>query len=190
MIAYSSVSHMGFVLLGIGSLTSEGINGAVYQMFSHGVLSAMLFLLVGVLYDRTHDRRIDSYQGLANKMPLYTAMTAIAFFASLGLPAFSGFIGEVFTLMGGFNSPLIPRWLTAIAAFGLVLGAGYFLWTLQRIFFGKYWVRQFEGVLEDLNFREKIMLYPLSILALVFGIFPHLIFDLTNATISELLKLF
>jgi len=190
MIAYSSVSHMGFVLLGIGSLTSEGINGAVYQMFSHGVLSAMLFLLVGVLYDRTHDRRIDSYQGLANKMPLYTAMTAIAFFASLGLPAFSGFIGEVFTLMGGFNSPLIPRWLTAIAAFGLVLGAGYFLWTLQRIFFGKYWVRQFEGALEDLNFREKTMLYPLAILALVFGIFPHLIFDLTNATISELLKLF
>jgi len=190
MIAYSSVSHMGFVLLGIGSLTSEGINGAVYQMFSHGVLSAMLFLLVGVLYDRTHDRRIDSYQGLANKMPRYTAMTAIAFFASLGLPSFSGFIGEVFTLMGSFNSPLIPRWLTAIAAFGLVLGAGYFLWTLQRIFFGKYWVRQFEGALEDLNFREKSMLYPLAILALVFGIFPHLIFDLTNATISELLKLF
>ncbi len=190
MIAYSSVSHMGFVLLGIGSLTSEGINGAVYQMFSHGVLSAMLFLLVGVLYDRTHDRRIDSYQGLANKMPIYTAMTAIAFFASLGLPAFSGFIGEVFTLMGGFNSPLIPRWLTAIAAFGLVLGAGYFLWTLQRIFFGKYWIRQFEGTLKDLTFREKSMLYPLAILALVFGIFPHLIFDLTNATISELLKLF
>ena len=190
MIAYSSVSHMGFVLLGIGSLTSEGFNGAIYQMFSHGVLSSMLFLLVGVLYSRTHDRRIDSYQGLASQMPLFTLMTAIAFFASLGLPAFSGFIGEIFTLMGAFNSPLIPRWLAALATFGLVLGAGYFLWTLQRMFFGKYWVRQYEKTLQDLTLKEKIMLYPLAILALVFGIFPHLIFDVTNLSLSELIKLF
>ncbi len=190
MIAYSSVSHMGFVLLGIGSLTSEGFNGAVYQMFSHGILSAMLFLLVGVLYSRTHDRRIDSYQGLASQMPLFTLMTAIAFFASLGLPAFSGFIGEIFTLMGGFNSSLIPRWLAGLATFGLVLGAGYFLWTLQRIFFGKFWIRQYEETLQDLTLREKIMLYPLAILALVFGIFPHLIFDVTNLSLAELIKLF
>jgi NADH-quinone oxidoreductase subunit M len=190
MIAYSSVSHMGFVLLGIGSLTSEGFNGAVYQMFSHGILSAMLFLLVGVLYSRTHDRRIDSYQGLASKMPLFTTMTAVAFFASLGLPAFSGFIGEIFTLMGGFNSPLIPRWLVGVAAFGLVLGAGYFLWTLQRMFFGNFWLRQYEETLKDLTVREKFMLYPLAILALVFGIFPHLIFDVTHQSLAELLKLF
>lgn len=190
MIAYSSISHMGFVLLGIGSLTSEGFNGAVYQMFSHGILSSMLFLLVGVLYSRTHDRRIDSYQGLASQLPLFTLMTAIAFFASLGLPAFSGFIGEVFTLMGAFNSPLIPRWLAGLATFGLVLGAGYFLWTLQRMFFGKFWVRQFEETLQDLTLREKIMLYPLAILALCFGIFPHLIFDITNLSLAELIRLF
>lgn len=190
MIAYSSVSHMGFVLLGVGSLTSEGFNGAVYQMFSHGILSAMLFLLVGVLYSRTHDRRIDSYQGLASQMPLFTFMIAIAFFASLGLPAFSGFIGEIFTLMGGFNSPLIPRWLAGLATFGLVLGAAYFLWTLQRMFFGKFWVRQYEETLQDLTVREKIMLYPLAILALIFGIFPHLIFDVTNLSLAELIKLF
>ena len=190
MIAYSSVSHMGFVLLGIGSLTGEGFNGAVYQMFSHGILSSMLFLLVGVLYSRTHDRRIDSYQGLASKLPLFTLMTAIAFFASLGLPAFSGFIGEIFTLMGSFNSPLIPRWLAGLATFGLVLGAGYFLWTLQRMFFGKFWVRQVEETLQDLTAREKIMLYPLAILALIFGIFPSLIFDVTNLSLAELLKLF
>jgi NADH-quinone oxidoreductase subunit M len=190
MIAYSSVSHMGFVLLGVGSLTSEGFNGAVYQMFSHGILSAMLFLLVGVLYSRTHDRRIDSYQGLASKMPLFTFMIAIAFFASLGLPAFSGFIGEIFTLMGGFNSPLIPKWLAGLATFGLVLGAAYFLWTLQRMFFGKFWVRQYEETLQDLTIREKIMLYPLAILALIFGIFPHLIFDVTNLSLAELIKLF
>jgi NADH-quinone oxidoreductase subunit M len=190
MIAYSSVSHMGFVLLGVGSLTSEGFNGAVYQMFSHGILSAMLFLLVGVLYSRTHDRRIDSYQGLASKMPLFTFMIAIAFFASLGLPAFSGFIGEIFTLMGGFNSPLIPKWLAGLATFGLVLGAAYFLWNLQRMFFGKFWVRQYEETLQDLTIREKIMLYPLAILALIFGIFPHLIFDVTNLSLAELIKLF
>ena len=190
MIAYSSVSHMGFVLLGIGSLTSEGFNGAVYQMFSHGILSSMLFVLVGVLYSRTHDRRIDSYQGLANQLPLFTLMTAIAFFASLGLPAFSGFIGEIFTLMGGFNSPLIPRWLAGLATIGLVLGAGYFLWTLQRMFFGKFWVRQYQETLQDLTLREKIMLYPLAILALIFGIFPHLLFDVTGQSLAELLKLF
>ena len=190
MIAYSSISHMGFVLVGIGSLTSEGLNGAVYQMFSHGILSAMLFLLVGVLYDRTHDRRIDSYQGLAAVMPKYTAMIAVAFFASLGLPAFSGFIGEVFTLMGSFNSPLIPKWLTGLAAFGLILGAGYFLWTLQRMFFGKFWVRQYEETLQDLTLREKIMLYPLAILALVFGLFPNLIFGVTGVSLAELVKLF
>lgn len=190
MIAYSSVSHMGFVLLGIGSLTGEGFNGAVYQMFSHGILSSMLFLLVGVLYSRTHDRRIDSYQGLASKLPLFTLMMAIAFFASLGLPAFSGFIGEIFTLMGGFNSPLIPRWLAALASFGLVLSAGYFLWTLQRMFFGKFWVRQYEETLQDLTSREKIMLYPLAILTLILGIFPNLIFDVTGQSLAELLKLF
>ena len=190
MIAYSSVSHMGFVLLGIGSLTSEGFNGAIYQMFSHGILSSMLFLLVGVLYSRTHDRRIDSYQGLASKLPLFTLMTAIAFFASLGLPAFSGFIGEIFTLMGAFNSPLIPKWIAGLATFGLVLGAGYFLWTLQRMFFGKFWIRQYEETLQDLTSREKIMLYPLAILAIIFGIFPHLIFDVTNLSLAELMKLF
>ena len=190
MIAYSSVSHMGFVLLGIGSLTSEGFNGAIYQMFSHGILSSMLFLLVGVLYSRTHDRRINSYQGLASKLPLFTLMTAIAFFASLGLPAFSGFIGEIFTLMGAFNSLLIPRWLAGLATFGLVLGAGYFLWTLQRMFFGKFWIRQHEEILQDLTSREKIMLYPLAILAIIFGIFPHLIFDVTNLSLAELIKLF
>jgi NADH-quinone oxidoreductase subunit M len=150
----------------------------------------MLFLLVGVLYSRTHDRRIDSYQGLASQLPLFTLMTAIAFFASLGLPAFSGFIGEIFTLMGVFNSPLIPRWLAGLATFGLVLGAGYFLWTLQRMFFGKFWVRQYEETLQDLTLREKIMLYPLAILTLIFGIFPHLIFDVTNLSLAELMRLF
>lgn len=192
MIAYSSVSHMGFVLLGLASLTAEGINGAIYQSFSHGILSAMLFLLVGVLYDRTHDRRIDSYQGLASPMPQYTAVLTIAFFASLGLPGFSGFIGELFTLMGGFHSPVLPRWMPVVSTVGIVLAAAYFLWTLQRVFFGKLWLRDADksSLLLDLTAREKWMLVPLAILALVYGLFPSLLFDLTNTTVSEWLKRF
>jgi NADH-quinone oxidoreductase subunit M len=118
MIAYSSVSHMGFVLLGIAAFTAEGINGAIYQMVSHGILSAMLFLLTGVIYDRTHDRRIDHYRGLIGAMPKYTILTGIAFFASLGLPGFSGFIGELFTLMGAFQSQALPVWIPCIVNVG------------------------------------------------------------------------
>jgi NADH-quinone oxidoreductase subunit M len=187
MIAYSSVSHMGFVLLGMASLTSEGINGAIYQMFSHGILSAMLFLLVGVLYSRTHDRQIENYRGLAQKMPQFTVLTAIAFFASLGLPAFSGFIGEFFSLMGGFNSELLPNWLSGVATLGLVLGAAYFLWTFQKMFLGKFWVSKNPESISDLSDREKLMLVSLAILALLFGIFPHLLFDITNQTVGAFL---
>jgi len=191
LIAYSSVSHMGFVLIGVASLTAEGINGAVYQMVSHGVLSAMLFLLTGVLYDRTHDRQIDHYRGLAATMPGYTALTAVAFFASLGLPGFSGFIGELFTLMGSFQSLWLPGWFTAVATLGIILAAGYFLWTLQRMFFGSLWVKpESAGPLPDLDRRERLMLVPLAALALALGLFPHLVFDLTNATVSEWLQKF
>ena len=189
MIAYSSVSHMGFVLLGIASITAEGVNGAVYQMVSHGVLSAMLFLLTGVIYDRTHDRRIDSYRGLNLVMPQYATLTAVAFFASLGLPGFSGFVGELFTLMGSFQSTWLPGWLTAVATLGIVLAAGYFLWTLQRMFFGPYWNRHdtSDGVtmLTDLTSRERWLLIPLGVLALLLGLFPNLIFTLTNASVTR-----
>ena len=191
MIAYSSVSHMGFVLLGVASLTAEGINGAVYQMVSHGVLSAMLFLLTGVLYDRTHDRRIDSYRGLMQPMPQYATLTAVAFFGSLGLPGFSGFVGELFTLMGSFQSEWLPGWLTAIATTGILLAAAYFLWTLQRMFFGPYWSRHEAAMptgapsLTDLTTREKLLLIPLGAIALALGLFPNLLFNLTGATVAQ-----
>lgn len=191
MIAYSSISHMGFVLLGIASLTAEGINGAVYQMVSHGVLSAMLFLIAGVLYDRTHDRRIDSYRGLMQPMPRYTTLTAIAFFASLGLPGFSGFVGELFTLMGSFQSTWLPGWLTAVATTGILLAAAYFLWTLQRMFFGPYWSRhEATALLTDLTIREKLLLVPLGIMAFILGLFPNLVFDLSSATVAQWLVKF
>jgi NADH-quinone oxidoreductase subunit M len=196
MIAYSSVSHMGFVLLGVASTTAEGVNGAIYQMVSHGVLSAMLFLLTGVLYDRTHDRRIDSYRGLLTPMPRYATLTALAFFASLGLPGFSGFIGELFTLLGSYQSAYVPGWFTALATLGIVLAAAYFLWTLQRMFFGPVWVRAYgtdlptAGQLPDLTTRERLMLVPLAILALLLGLAPNLIFALSQSTVAQWLLKF
>ncbi|WP_019989694.1 complex I subunit 4 family protein [Rudanella lutea] len=190
MIAYSSVSHMGFVLLGVAALTPEGINGAIYQMVSHGVLSAMLFLIAGVVYDRTHDRRIDSYRGLNKAMPQYATLTTVAFFGSLGLPGFSGFVGELFTLMGSMQSAWLPGWFTAAATLGIALAAGYFLWTLQRMFFGPYWSRHEATTLPDLTPRERLLLIPLGLLALVLGLFPNLIFNLTHASVSEWLKRF
>jgi NADH-quinone oxidoreductase subunit M len=183
LIAYSSVSHMGFVLLGFASLTQEGIAGSVYQMFSHGILSAMLFILVGVLYDRTNDRTITNYSGLSSKMKKYTAFVLIAFFASMGLPGFSGFIAEILIFLGAFKAPstngLLHESFAIIATSGLVLGAAYYLWTLQRMFFGpldlKGGINQSQ--LSDLDGREYIMLVPLALTTFFFGVFPQPLID-------------
>jgi NADH-quinone oxidoreductase subunit M len=195
MIAYSSVSHMGFVLLGMASLTVEGMNGAMYQMFSHGLLASLLFLVAGILYDRTHDRMIENYRGLAVKMPIFTAVVIISFFASFGLPGFSGFIAELFILLGAFNSEfvngLLPKWMAIAATSGILLGAVYYLWTLQRMFFGKFWIRTgitWKEGLYDLDTREKIITLPLAALAVVFGIFPHLILDVISIDMKDLVK--
>ncbi len=184
LIAYSSVSHMGFVLLGIASATTEGIAGAVYQMVSHGIISAMLFLIAGVLYDRTNDRLIENYSGLALPMKHYTAFVLIAFFASLGLPGFSGFIGEVLIFFGAFQSHtlnnLVPFWMPLVATLGLLLGAGYYLWTIQRMFFGPFAIKTMHTELNDLTPREYSMLLPLAILAFLFGILPQLLLNYIN----------
>lgn len=181
MIAYSSVSHMGFVLLGLAAFTTEGVTGAIYQMFSHGIISAMLFLLVGVIYDRTHDRRITSYRGLATAMPIFTGLVIIGFFASLGLPTFSGFIAELLVLLGAFRSAgangLLPIWMPLLATLGVILAAAYYLWALQRMFFGKLWVKGDGQVnrLSDVTVREKMLLIILGLLALLFGLIPNLL---------------
>lgn len=186
LIAYSSVSHMGFVLLGLASLTVEGVAGAVYQMFSHGFISAMLFLLAGVLYDRTNDRLINNYSGLASKMPMFFAFVLIAFFASLGLPGFSGFIAELMILLGALASGSTNRFINEgfaiAAAVGLILGAAYYLWTLQRMFFGAFHVKgQIRSEqLVDLDKREFAMLFSLALLILIFGIFPQVLLDYIN----------
>ncbi|MCY4779936.1 NADH-quinone oxidoreductase subunit M [Sphingobacterium sp. UT-1RO-CII-1] len=196
LIAYSSVSHMGFVLLGIASLTAEGISGAIFQMVSHGFLSASLFFLVGVLYDRVQDRYIEHFSGLASIMPKYTAYIAIAFFASLGLPGFSAFIGEAFVIIGAFNADTlqtgVPRWMAIGGSIGILLSAIYFLWTLQRMFFGTTevhggdkWLTQ----LRDLDKREQFILFPTLLLAIILGIMPSLVFNNLNASVLQLLSL-
>lgn len=184
LIAYSSVSHMGFVLLGLASFTTEGVNGAIYQLFSHGLISALLFLVVGVLYDRFHNRQISGFRGLASAFPAFTFFVVVAFFASLGLPGLSGFIAELLVLLGAFTSAsatgLLSRWFAVLAAFGILLGAAYYLWALQRMFFGKFWIKpelRTETAPPDLTFREYVMLLPLALLILAFGIFPHLLLD-------------
>lgn len=184
MIAYSSVSHMGFVVLGLAAANTEGISGAVYQMFSHGLISALLFLLVGVLYDRTHDRMIPNYRGLISKMPAYSVIVTIAFFASLGLPGMSGFIAEILIFIGAFQSATsaaatIPTWMPIVATLGLLLSAAYYLWTLQRMFFGKFstHITVDRNVLTDITPSEKVLLYTLSGLIVLFGLFPSILLN-------------
>ncbi len=189
LIAYSSISHMGFVLLGISSLTVEGVAGASYQMVSHGIISAMLFILAGVLSDRTHDRLIENYSGLSSRMPVYTAFILVAFFASLGLPGFSGFIAEIMVLFGAFGTTLIPNWMAVAALSGLVLGAAYYLWTIQRMFYGPFSTKISNADLSDLTSREVAMLLPLALLALIFGIFPQLLVDYFNSFAIQLINL-
>jgi NADH-quinone oxidoreductase subunit M len=186
LIAYSSVSHMGFVMLGIASVTTEGITGAVYQLFSHGIISAMLFLIAGVLYDRTQDRMIANYSGLASKMHAFFVIVLVAFFASMGLPAFSGFIAEVMIFLGAFTSNtvngLLHESFAIVATLGLVLGAAYYLWTVQRMFFGPFHLKgnATPEQLTDLTAREYAMLIPLGVATLIFGIFPQPILDWIN----------
>ena len=133
LVAYSSISHMGYVMLGMAAFTPQGINGAVLQMFNHGTITAMLFLLVGVIYDRAHHRNIDGFGGLASILPVYTGVTGLAFFAAMGLPGLSAFISEVLVLLGAWEA--YPG-LTIVAASAVILTAGYMLWALQRVYLG------------------------------------------------------
>jgi len=196
MIAYSSVSHMGFVLLGIASFTTEGTAGAVFQMISHGFLSAALFFLVGMLYDRVHDRHIYHFRGLASIMPRFTVFVAITFFASLGLPGFSAFIGEVFVIIGAFNAEsvngILPRWMAIAGSLGILLSAAYFLWTLQRMFFGQPRLKggeEWSKMLVDASPRETFIMVPMLGLALTLGVYPALAFDKINASVLALVEL-
>jgi NADH-quinone oxidoreductase subunit M len=182
LIAYSSVSHMGFTLLGMASMTQTGISGAVFNMFSHGIISPMLFLIAGVIYDRAHHREIARFGGLAAAMPEYSAMTGLAFFASLGLPGMCGFISEFLVLTGSFPTFMM---FTAISATAVIITAAYYLWAIHRAFLGKL-NPVYQGY-PDLVWRERLVLYPLGALAIVLGFYPYAIFDVINPTLFNLI---
>jgi NADH-quinone oxidoreductase subunit M len=183
LIAYSSVSHMGYVLLGMASLTTVGINGAIFQMFNHGTITAMLFLIVGVVYDRTHKRGLDDFGGLATQMPVYTGFVTVAFFAAIGLPGLSGFISEVLIFVGAFGEESI-RTLTIISTLGILLGAGYMLWTFQRVFFGE--LNEKWSNLPDFDVREYLMFVPLTAIIIFLGVYPSAMLDVMNTSVNTL----
>jgi NADH-quinone oxidoreductase subunit M len=183
LIAYSSVSHMGYVLLGMSAMNSQGMTGAIFQMFNHGTITAMLFLSVGVLYDRAHTRGLNEFGGLANKMPKYFALVVICYFASLGLPAMSGFISEAFVFLGAFQT---WQTLTILSTLGIILTAAYMLWALQRMFLGTLPERWND--LTDINGRELVSLVPLAVIVIFLGIYPSPIINLMTTSVDQLVS--
>ncbi len=183
MIAYSSISHMGYVILGISAMTAIGVNGAIMQMFSHGLITAMLFLLVGYIYERAHTRNIPELGGLLNVVPLLAGALSFASFASLGLPGLSGFVAEFLVLLGSFP---VMKVMTAIASTGVVITAGYLLWMLQRVIMGD--VPEKLKDLKDATPRELITLAPLIFLIVGVGIYPESVIGLINQSVTTLIK--
>lgn len=193
LIAYSSVSHMGFVVLGIASMTPQGVTGAIFQMFNHGTITAMLFMIVGVIYDRSHQRGLDDFGGLATKMPVYTGIMMVAFFAAIGLPTLSGFVSEILVFLGTFQTyPVIA----IIAATGIILGASYMLWALQKVFFGKLpekWQGPWDPThkkykTDDLNLVEIASLAPLAAIIIFFGLNPNPMINLMETSAIHLVE--
>ncbi|NOZ02914.1 MAG: NADH-quinone oxidoreductase subunit M [Deltaproteobacteria bacterium] len=182
LVAYSSISHMGFVLLGMSSFTQEGMNGAVLQMFNHGTITSMMFLLVGVIYDRAHHRDLEGFGGLAKVMPIYTGFVGLAFLAALGLPGLSGFISEALVFLGAFQT---HRVATIISMSGVILAAGYVLWMIHRVFLGPLKKEEY-AQFADLNWREWATLVPLAIIVIVLGFYPMPVLNLMSASLGAL----
>jgi NADH-quinone oxidoreductase subunit M len=186
LIAFSSVSHMGFVMLGIASLTPTAVNGAVIQMFSHGCITGMLFLIVGMIYDRTHTLEISAMGGFANKIPLLSGILAFTAFASLGLPGLSGFWGEFLVLLGTYNQgSILLKVMVYLAVIGIVLGAAYLLWMLQRVIFGNY--NNKLGELKRITWMEMVTLAPLIIIIIFVGVYPTPLIDMINNSVALIL---
>jgi NADH-quinone oxidoreductase subunit M len=191
LVAYSSVSHMGYCLLGMAALTPQGIAGCLTQMFAHGIITSMLFTLVGVVYDRVHTRDLSKFGGLAGEMPVYTAFVGFAFMASLGLPGLAGFVAEILTFVGAFP---VYRVLTILAATGVIITAAYHLWALQRIFLGKFneswrsnhYLEPFGGKFPEINAREVASLIPLAVLVLYLGFYPKPLLDMFQGALTDL----
>jgi NADH-quinone oxidoreductase subunit M len=183
LIAYSSVAHMGFVTIGIFSLTKQGLEGSIIQMMSHGLISAALFLCVGVVYDRLHSRMISSYGGLVNIMPKYAFVFMIFVLAALGLPGTSGFVGEFLILVGTFQ---INIFVAVLASLGVILAAAYMLWLYKRVIFGKMASSEIKEM-ADLNKTEIYIFASLVFLTLFFGIYPEPLFNTIDISVSNLI---
>jgi NADH-quinone oxidoreductase subunit M len=184
LIAYSSVAHMGFVTVGIFSITKQGLEGSIIQMISHGLISAGLFLSVGVLYDRYHSRMISSYGGLISIMPKYAVVLMIFTLGALGLPGTSGFVGEFLVLIGIFQKNII---VGILASLGIILAATYMLWLYGRVVFGKI-INSDIKKMEDLNKPEIYIMISLAFLIMIFGIYPEPLLNTINVTISNLIE--
>ncbi|MFA5539087.1 MAG: NADH-quinone oxidoreductase subunit M [Gemmobacter sp.] len=186
LIAYSSVAHMGYVTMGIFAANQQGVDGAIFQMISHGFVSGALFLIVGVIYDRMHTRDIDAYGGLVNRMPAYAAVFMLFTMANVGLPGTSGFIGEFLTLVGVFKA---NTWVALFAATGVILSAAYALWLYRRVVFGDL-VKESLRSITDMDRREKAIFAPLVVMTILLGIYPSLVIDITGPSVSALLSNF
>ncbi|MBO6553055.1 MAG: NADH-quinone oxidoreductase subunit M [Roseitalea sp.] len=183
LIAYSSVAHMGFVTMGIFAANVQGVEGAIFQMLSHGLVSGALFLCVGIVYDRLHTREIAAYGGLVHNMPAYAVTFMVFTMANVGLPGTSGFVGEFLTLMGLFR---VNTWFAVFAATGVILSAGYALWLYRRVIFGALEKETLKSLL-DLTTREKVLLYPLVVLTIFFGVYPAPVLDVIGPSVEALL---
>jgi len=186
LIAYSSVAHMGFVTIGIFTITMQGLQGGIFLMLSHGIVSAALFLCVGVLYDRLHTHEISAFGGLVNRMPLYAAVFMLFSLANVGLPGTSGFVGEFLTLLGAFE---VNTWVAALATTGIILSAGYALWLYRRIIFGKLEKPALRHI-KDLSWREVAVVLPLIVITIVFGFHPDPILDVSAVSVEALMSHF
>ncbi|CAM3624597.1 NADH-quinone oxidoreductase subunit M [Litorimonas haliclonae] len=186
LIAYSSVAHMGFVTMGIFAFNLQGIQGGIFQMLSHGVVSGALFFLVGVVYDRMHTREIAFYGGLVSKMPVYAAFFLLFTMANVGLPGTSGFVGEILSMVGAYQ---VSPWIAFGAAFGMILSAVYALYLYREIIFGETVNDKLEDI-ADMTKREWIILTPLAVLTILLGVYPSLITDITGASVENLIANF
>jgi NADH-quinone oxidoreductase subunit M len=182
LIAYSSVAHMGFVTMGIFTFTVQGVDGGIFQMLSHGIVSAALFLCVGVIYDRMHTRQIDAYGGLVDRMPIYAFCFMVFTMANVGLPGTSGFVGEFLTLLGAFKA---NTWVAFFATTGVVLSAGYALFLYRRVIFGKLEKSSLRAI-TDMNAREIAIMAPLVVLTILLGVYPSLLLDVTAVSVKNL----
>jgi NADH-quinone oxidoreductase subunit M len=182
LIAYSSVAHMGFVTMGIFAANQQGVDGAIFQMISHGFISGALFLLVGVVYDRMHTRDIDAYGGLQNRMPFYGAVFLLFTMANVGLPGTSGFVGEFLTMTGAFQ---VNTWVVFVACTGVILSAGYALWLYRRVALGELVKDSLRGI-RDMTARERAVVAPLVVATVLFGVYPALITDIIAPSVEAL----